>query len=414
MPSPKPNLTKQATQPKKQTVAPSSGKKPMISCKKFNPDKLLWNEVDMKNERSKNQGIGYINYEFDKTNKSNLIFRTDPVKITDYGIPSLKSDDNPNAHIESDAERAYIKLSLDPAQQSCQELKKMLLQIDEEVVKNKEKILPKVHMKYKYVPIVREPQEIDDDKLEDLKNEAAEKGKTYTPRVREKYCKINFSTNYETKELDTIVFDSTSGTPEEIDVKSMTELADNVKWQSTVRMIIMVNKVWAAKSSKNGELRDFGVSLKCLQLEIKERAATGSSTKDQFKKYALGDDDDDEDDTNSTKKANLDKGDAIVNEEDEGEEDEEVDEDEEEDDEDSPVQQMAPKGKQQTLTNNKQVAQEDEEDEDEEEEDEDEEEVEEVQQPVKAKASSTPPATAAKGKAPPATAAKPKAQVVKK
>jgi hypothetical protein len=79
---------------------------------------------------------------------------------------------------------------------------------------------------------------------------------------------VKFSTNLETGELTTEILKR--GEPYPFDeVKTVTDLTYHLRFQSTARFVIAVNKVWADKipPSKYGP-RYYGVTLKCLQIDI--------------------------------------------------------------------------------------------------------------------------------------------------
>ena len=78
--------------------------------------------------------IAYSRYKYPDGNASIPIFQTDGIKMDQYGIPRIGS------YYKNDEERDFIKVSLDPNQDSCVQLRKLCEEIDEWVVKNKAKI----------------------------------------------------------------------------------------------------------------------------------------------------------------------------------------------------------------------------------------------------------------------------------
>ena len=315
-----------------------------ITCKKFNPTNISITELDENNERSKAQSIAYVHYQYRETGKpEQFIFQTDDIKLTDYGIPDL------GEFVKEDSERQYIKVPFDKTQKSCLELQSMLEKIDEYVLSNQENIFGETSKLYKYVPLVREPIELEGIELKQHIAKLEKAGKKYVKRDKPLYCKVKFDTDYNTKELETRIFDATdkNSPPEELEIQTITELTHHVRYQSTIRMIISVNKLWAQKTSKKGEKREFGLSMKCVLLQLKERAQSSSSLKEQIRSGAIDfvDDDDEEDDepvVPSKTVQSVVSQQVVKEEEDEEEEEEDEDDEEEEEEEDAEEEEEPP------------------------------------------------------------------------
>jgi hypothetical protein len=311
--------------------ATQSEKRSIISCKKFDQTKVSITELDTNNERSISQSISYVHYQFKpNVRPENLIFQTGDIKLTDYGIPDLGD------FAKEDKERQYVKVPLDTNQSACVELRSMLSELDKYALSKQNDIFGKSSKLYKYVPLVREPIKLEGEELEEKKNAYFKKtGKHFVDKDHPHYCKVKFDMDFDTKALETAVYDSTdiNAPPKEIDVSTITELTQHVRWQSTIKMIVMVNKLWAHKTSKKGELREFGLSLKCLVLHIRERAQTaGGSVKDQVRSGQIDFVDDSDDETPAPPKVKQNVASVAVAVDDE-------DDDNDDDDDEGEVQQ---------------------------------------------------------------------------
>ena len=132
----------------------------MIDCENADTKKLSFTKIDNQNARSAGQGISYANYEYLPSTVKNFVFRTPPIKFTQYGIP--QKNEKTEKFIKSDQDREYFRIPYDPAQPNCVTLFQMLESIDERVEQCKDAIFGDQSNKYKYSRIVKEPNEVDD------------------------------------------------------------------------------------------------------------------------------------------------------------------------------------------------------------------------------------------------------------
>lgn len=370
-----PKQKKQQENKKKLTSAPT-----IIDCDKFDISKFSVEELALNSEFNKKKGgqfITFPRYQYSSTNKTSFTFKTKPVKFTQYGIKKL--DDQ---FVTSDAKRDYMRIPYDASQPACVELFKMFETIDKYFEENKAAVLGPLKgfaKVFKYQPIVRTPQEQDDlEELQEVEDDSKKKGKKNSKsedkkeekKERMKYAKIKFATDFNTHELKTYVFSRENGTPELCkEVKTITDLTEYLKWNSVCQFLITASKVWYAKSKDDNGNRKFGITFKCPQMEVIERATGGA--RQEFTNYAFGDnnnnkEEEEEDDEETNQKNSKNKSDKEEEEDDgsdkeeEKEEDEEIEKEDEDEDED-----------------------EDEEDEDEDEEDDEEEEEEEEKKETK-------------------------------
>ena len=248
----------------------------IIKCQNFKTDKMTFSEFNTKNQRNVSQMICFPYYDNTDTT-FNLIFKTDPIKITQYGIPKIgpKTAD----FIKSDQDREYIKIPYDVSQPNSVELFKMLESIDKYMPTIQDKIFGTKSKQYKYSPIINEPREEEDD---DQKS-----------KDKMKYVKIKFDTDFNNdRQISTSIFiNNEFGKPVHVkNIKTVSDVAEHVTWNGTIRLIIIVNKLWAAKTAKKkDDLKEYSLSLKALQIVVTEKSSNPSSIKNALKNsFAFG------------------------------------------------------------------------------------------------------------------------------
>ena len=255
--------------------------KPFL-CENFVSQKLTFTELDMDNERCKAQGIAYPNYGDGK-----FIFQTPEFKITQYGIPSLGD------YYKDDKDRCFFKFPLDPSQAGCVTLEKMFSEIDKYMIKNQPTILGKYAKVFKYKPIVKEPapdedlSEIVEETETDKKKSKAGKS-SVEKKEKMRFWRAKMDLSYPDCEILTKVYVKGESTP--VNVTTATEMNKYVPWGSSVRCIIMMNKLWAEKTKKNKEakFREYGLVMKVMQMESTPRENAGNM-RDAFSEYAFFD-----------------------------------------------------------------------------------------------------------------------------
>ena len=263
---------------------------------KFNIEHFSLTELQS-NERSKAQLIAYPRYK-----EGMSVFQTPEFVLSQYGIVPIGD------YAKTDAERTTLKIPLDPEQKECMDLQNNVFEpIDthmEEPETTKELFkapnLEKVRKTFKYKSIVREPQE--SDAIEDPK-EKSDKPK----RPKCKFWKARLDTDFDTGRIITSVFvkdpSNPTAKPTLQKVDTVTDLEKYMPWGSTVRFIVMMNKLWAEKNPKGDvKTRQYGLSFKILSIETTPREG-GGSLRDVVQQYAFRDNDDDETETVETKPA---------------------------------------------------------------------------------------------------------------
>ena len=268
--------------------ASKGGKRLMIEDSEFKIANWSHSEIDFENDMNKNGNqfscFGRYNYGKESSPVQNqLVFKTGRLPITTYGIPPL------GTYAKTDKDRSYIKIPYDTSQESYVNLFKMFEELDSWAIKNKDKFftgkLSKFTKLYDYTPIVRKPQEII--AIDDDDDDTSKKSKNSSERPM--YAKIKISTDWKTGEVDTTVFLREDGMPVKQEVKTITDMASLVTWQSTIQMICSCTKLWFGKSADKTGRRQYGIAFKILQCEVIERPLGGPKAKSDFTTYAFDD-----------------------------------------------------------------------------------------------------------------------------
>ena len=286
----------------------------------FNIKNFSLTDLEIHNERNKSHMISYP-----RNNESTFVFQTPEFSISQYGIPPL------GEYAKTDAQRTTLKLPLDPEQLGCMQMESMFSQIDTYMRANQKKIFTGsvANMKFSYKSIVREPKK--DILIPDPKAKKGSQPESSTPKKPKcKFWKAKLDLTYPEGKIQTILFVRDPANPEEkpkrVTVETASELEQYMPWGSKVRMIVMMNKIWAEKNPKDEEVpQKFGLSFKVLSIETTPREKS-VSYRDDIANYAFIDNEEETDEAIPNK---LDSG-TTENEEEEVEEVEEEEVEEEE------------------------------------------------------------------------------------
>ncbi|QKF94039.1 hypothetical protein QKU48_gp0581 [Fadolivirus algeromassiliense] len=303
-----------------QKAAPTTGNKPQAK-RKFTP--FLTENFSIKNysltplehnERSEAHLIAYP-----RNKESTFVFQTPEFTLSQYGIPPL------GKYATTDAQRTTLKLPLDPDQPECVQLENMFKEIDNYMKTNQKKIFAgqDTGLSYVYKSIVREPkkqqQPVSDPKK---KGAAPEPSKPQKPKCR--FWKAKLDINFDTKDIQTVVFAKNPASPDEKPTRKVvtnaSDLEQYMPWGSKVRMIVMMNKMWAEKTEKDeGVPLKFGLSFKVLSIETTPREKSGSY-RDAIANYAFIDDDEGSENAGEVEQSNNNLDEGVENADEEGEE----------------------------------------------------------------------------------------------
>ena len=214
--------------------------------------KISFPEVNLNKQNKDKQYKLFPKYE-DKY----FTIKTPLIKITQYGIQSIHPDYYP-----TDESRNFFKLPLDNEEQSNKDFKNVLLKIDDYIERNKKRILKQfiksnlTKNDFCYIPFVKKPE-----------NEK-----------RQNNLKLKFNIDFQTKEYLTKVFIN----KEQQNVKNINDLEKICPYGSSVKLIILLNKLWISKTRDFNKKFKFGLTGKILQIKIEPSKKKKQLTYDEY------------------------------------------------------------------------------------------------------------------------------------
>nr|AEX62942.1 hypothetical protein mv_R738 [Moumouvirus Monve] len=284
----------------------SDNKKPPVPIyryKNVNFNNVLVSELERK---PKAQPLCYLNYKDEKHGDTKLLVQSDKLKITDHGIPGIHEQYYPD-----DSKREFIKVPLDNGQDACRKLRKHFEEADQFFGSNKlrKKIFGNNADQYQYQPIIRTPQEQNND---EKKNKSGED----KPKHDFVKLKFNMAGSGESRVNRTKLFQIKSEKEKEpINADTITEVANHIRFQSEIKFIFYYVKIWANSSKTQGLNKYlYGVGLKVMAIEFVPNKGKGididnlefdesddeneDNVSPKKSKSKLDDDDDDDDNGN--------------------------------------------------------------------------------------------------------------------
>merc|ERR1711871_1225883 len=197
---------------------------------------------------------------------------------------------------------------------------------------------------WQYQPLAREPMQ---QVLENSDPDSEDDEKTSTVNLRPSYFKAKLKTNYDTGDIETKVYKKEGSDRLKQKVKTLSDLESLVTYRSTIRLVVMPNKLWAMKNMQG---KRYGLALKITHLEVEpvsrsslreyvegdafldsdDEGETAQATTSKMSKATLSEDDSDDDDDSqvlNTKSLGADLDD----------DDDDDDDDSDSDSEDEPV-----------------------------------------------------------------------------
>ena len=239
-----------------------------INYTEFEPKNLTFTKLE-ENERTNGQLIGYPRYKKNGTEIS-LEIQLPWIKLFTYGVPQL------NQFYKTDADRAHVRVPLDLNDDAVVEFVNKIKEIDSIMSSPEmmETLLGKKSKKYKYQSLYREAavQEEDSDEETDKKK------KPSAPRPP--YFKLKLKLSYPDKKIESKVFESEEiketgkKIRTKVDIASVDDFANKVRYQSVVRCIMKPFKIWAHPLSKKDP--EFGISCRLERIEVDKASITGS------------------------------------------------------------------------------------------------------------------------------------------
>ena len=271
----------------------SNNKVPPVKIADFDPLKISYTTPTKNEKYSKSQKNGFVRYAHPTAGEINAVVQTPDISLEQYGIPGL------GEFVKSDEDREYIKIPLNLNNPKTKMLHDKFTELD---LATKNKHAPAMFGskidKHQYIPIVRDPflQEIESDDDEETQVKKNEKnGKKL------KYMKVKLDVDYTTKKVKTLIYrrltkeeqEKTNKKREQVHVDTMTDVADLITFNSVVKIIVMINKMWVAISPNKAKKIEYGVGLKALQIEVEPTAGI-SSIKNSFGSDAFVDEESDD------------------------------------------------------------------------------------------------------------------------
>jgi hypothetical protein len=226
------------------------------------------------------QKIAWINYE---TSKKKLHIQTPAFFTETYGIPRA------GPYYPTDKSRAFFKLPFchvraaqhkdDIDYCAIEKFYNKLVEMDQHFGSEEFKIKlfgDKVAPKYEYQPIVRHPEQ---DEEEEVK-ENAKVLSSYRPP----YAKIKLMLSNSESETPLFrLFDrKEDGTKTEIPLESFSDAIKHMRYMTKHRMIIEVQKLYAMKTSSGNDKRKYGVTVKLVAAECTNKEITNNPCIDLF------------------------------------------------------------------------------------------------------------------------------------
>lgn len=250
-----------------------------IKFNKFQPSMVNFTDLE-ENKRSKGQKIAYVRY-----GDKQPFLQTPEIQLETYGIPRA------GEYYKEDSQRSFIKVPLNEEFSTDVKLfKQKLEQLD--TIMDSDQMREKIFGSKKsakgwvYQPLVRESMQ---QTIEDSDSDSDEEGTkaSTSAQFRPPYFKAKLKTNYESGDVETVVYKKDNGNRSKQKVKTLTDLESLVTYRSTIRLVVMPNKLWAMKNMQG---KKYGLALKITHLEVEP--ITRSSIRDYVEGDAFVDSDD--------------------------------------------------------------------------------------------------------------------------
>ena len=196
------------------------------------------------------------------------------MNLDNYGITG-KTDKNGKPRLNnaglplSDRERGKVKIPFNLDDPNSQALYDLLTSIDKKCESEKEQLFgdKKKASAYRYQPIVRQPA-LNPDAPDDA-------------QPRPDYFVIKFDFDNKTGCVKSQVYLNDDGERTEVDVKSLDDVTQHLRYKCEFRPIFTLCKLFASRSAQDGK-RSYGVGLKLKMVEVKPMQKTKEDTETFF------------------------------------------------------------------------------------------------------------------------------------
>lgn len=242
------------------------------------------------------QPLAYINYR-DSTRGDatvKILVQSGKLKLVSHGIPPLDSErGDGKTYYPTDEKREFIKIPLDPEQDTCVALRKFLEKVDLFFGSDdmKKKLFGKKANMYQYQSTIRTPQtnnnnDNDDDDDDDDSKSSKKKGKKNNGKKEYPiydFCKMKFNVikQGEGRVNKTKLKKVDAGIKTQIKADTITEIAKEIRYLSEIKFIFYFNKVWAnAAKAPGASFILYGVGFKVMAIEYTPSPNKGLNTDD--------------------------------------------------------------------------------------------------------------------------------------
>lgn len=226
-------------------------------------------EISELTNKTGRQPLSYIHYNDPKypNMQRKILVQSGWIKLTYYGIPSLDAE---RGFYTEDSHREFIKIPLDPGQEACNDLKNHLEEADEWAGSDtiRKKLLGKRANNYEYQSCIRTPQptELFDDS-DNPKNKKTNENNPLIDYVKMKFNMIP-SDNKERINQTKLIRRNKDNSRTVITAKTITEIANEIRYQSEIRFIFMYSKIWVNNTKLKGASKLlYGIGFKLMAIE---------------------------------------------------------------------------------------------------------------------------------------------------
>ena len=214
-----------------------------ISYKNIDGNKLVAGPLE-DNKLNTSQKLAMMRYDTGMCQ-----FQTPLINLFTYGVPQE------GQYYTTDKARAFVKIPEDVNDPNSVLFFNKLSEFDTKLQSQevKTKLFGKAVASYSYQPIVRTPEQPEDDDVSDKKKKG--------PQPR--YIKIKIDTDWETGKIKTKCFqkDAAGKRIPVPDVNAVDDFAKLIRWKSQFVGVILMNKLYASKN-KVGDSKKYGVTFK--------------------------------------------------------------------------------------------------------------------------------------------------------
>lgn len=241
---------------------------------KFDQSRLSFTEL---NEGANKQKLAFVRYDHPSLGEGQQLLLQFPwQKIFTYGVPRL------GEYYKEDKDRDFLKFPIDLSNSEMKTLYDKLFAFQERMASDKfrKETFGSKWKKYKFIDVCRTPLVDEDEDAPEKPPFIKLKLDTAWPDGEMK-TKVYSSTQVEKTNSDGTVVRDSDGNPvmtrkrELLEVETVTDFANHVRYQSNVRIIARPVKLWAQDPKMPDP--NFGVTFKIFKVEVEPTSSNGTS-----------------------------------------------------------------------------------------------------------------------------------------